>query len=153
MLRSKALPSILILLAIGLHAVPMLHAGERKRMWPFLVWAMYKNSRPAGPVETNVRHLVGMTSDGQRVEVDDTTVGLGYPAIERMYIRPMLDGDSAAAQRLAARLNRWRADQPLVEIRIESEKYTVTEAGISRRANPAVSYRVDPGVRHGDRRP
>jgi hypothetical protein len=152
MLQSKALLSALILLAIGLHAVPMLHAGERKRLWPFLVWAMYKNSRPAGPVETNVRHLVGMTSDGQRVAVDDAAVGLGYPAIERMYIRPMLDGDSAAAQRLAARLNRWRAEQPLVEIRIESEKYTVTEAGITRRANPAVSYRVDPAVRHEDRR-
>ena len=147
MLQSRALLSTLILLTIGLHAVPMLHAGERKRLWPFLVWAMYKNSRPGGPVETNVRHIIGLTSDGQRVEVDDEAVGLGYPAIERMYIRPMLEGDPAGAQRLAARLNQWRAGQPLVEIRIESEKYTVTEAGIVRRGNPVVSYHVDPAVR------
>jgi hypothetical protein len=153
MLRSKALLSTLILLAIGLHVVPMLHAGERKRLWPFLVWAMYKNSRPGGPVETNVRHLVGVTSDGQRVDVDDGTVGLGYPAIERMYIRPMLDGDSASAQRLAARLNRWRAEEPLAEIRIESERYTVTDSGIVRRANPVVAYRVDPSVRDEGPRP
>ena len=153
MLQSKTLLSILILLAIGLHAVPMLHAGERKRLWPFLVWAMYKNSHPAGPVETNVRHIIGTTSDGQRVEIDDEAVGLGYPAIERMYIRPMLDGDAAAAQRLAARLNRWRGEQPLVEIRLESERYTVTESGIVRRGNPAVSYRVDPTVRDPELRP
>jgi hypothetical protein len=153
MLQSKTLLSILILLALGLHAAPMLHAGERKRLWPFLVWAMYKNSRPAGPVETNVRHIIGATSDGQRVEIDDEAVGLGYPAIERMYIRPMLDGDAAAAQRLAARLNRWRGDQPLVEIRLESERYTVTGSGIIRRGNPAVSYRVDPTVRDPELRP
>ncbi len=153
MFQSKALLSILILLAIGLHAVPMVHAGERKRLWPFLVWAMYKNSRPAGPVETNVRQLIGMTSDGQRVEVDDAAVGLGYPVIERMYIRPMLDGDTAAAQRLAARLNRWREDQPFVEIRLESQRYTVTDTGIVRRGNPVVSYPVDPTVRDEAPRP
>jgi hypothetical protein len=153
MLQSKALLSTLILLAIGLHAVPMLHAGERKRLWPFLVWTMYKNSRPGGPVETNIRHIVGVTSDGQRVEVNDEAVGLGYPAIERMYIRPMLDGDSAAAQRLAARLNRWRAGQPFVELRVESERYTVTDTGIVRRGNPTVSFRVDPAVMDEAHRP
>jgi hypothetical protein len=153
MLQSKALLSTLILLAIGLHAVPMLHAGERKRLWPFLVWAMYKNSRPAGPVETNVRHIIGVTSDGQRVKVNDEAIGLGNPAIERMYIRPMLDGEAEGAQRLAARLNRGRGEDPLVEIRIESEKYTVTEAGIVRRGNPVVSYHVDPTVRDESSRP
>ena len=34
-----------------------------------------------------------------------------------------------------------------VEIRIESEKYSVTEAGIVRRGNPVVSYHVDPALR------
>jgi hypothetical protein len=70
-----------------------------------------------------------------------------------MFIRPMLDGDASAAQRLAARLNRWRGEQPLVEIRLESERYAVTESSIIRRGNPAMSYRVDPTVRDPELRP
>lgn len=139
---SKTAISVLILLAIGLHAVPLLHAGERKRLWPFLVWAMYKNSRPAGPIQTNIRRLVGITRRGAAEVLTAEVIGLGPPAIDRMYIRPMLDGDSTGALRLADRLNRTRVD-PFVEFHLGGDKYTVTDGGIVRQENPVLIYPVD----------
>lgn len=45
MRQSKVWISIGIILLIALHAVPVLSAGFRKRTWPILDWAMYKDSR------------------------------------------------------------------------------------------------------------
>jgi hypothetical protein len=55
----------------------------------------------------------------------------------------MWDGDSSAAQRLANRINRGRED-PFVEIRLQSEKYMVSDTGVVKQENPAIVYRVDP---------
>ncbi len=122
MRRRKVVISIVILLVIGLHVVPVLHAGLRKRMWPFLDWAMYKDAIPAGPIQATRKSIVGVTSKGQRIPVTDDTVGLSS-SIDRLYIRPMRSGDSAAARHLIGRLNRWRDGDPFVEIRLESATY------------------------------
>ena len=47
----------------------------------------------------------------------------------RLYIQPMMQGDSSAARQLAGLLNRERRDS-IVEIRLETETYTATDSGI-----------------------
>jgi hypothetical protein len=111
--------------------------------WPFLTWTMYKDARPPGPIVTQRRRIVGLTSTGREVEVTSTDVGLGPPALARLFIRRMLAGDSTAAQRLANRVNPSRGD-PFVGLRLEGTQFTVTDAGIVREDLPVTSFRVSP---------
>lgn len=140
---SKVWISTVILLVIALHAVPVLHAGLRKRIWPILDWAMYKDAHAPGPIETDRRRLVGITASGQREVISKEVVGLSSFALDRLYIRPLRAGDSTAARELILRLNNRRED-PFVEVRLEAETYTATDSGIIRRAKPPSIYRVDP---------
>jgi hypothetical protein len=133
----------MILLVIALHAVPVLHAGLRKRIWPILDWAMYKDAQAPGPIETDRKRIVGITASGQREVVSKEVVGLSSFALDRLYAKPMKAGDSSAARQLLLRLNRQRED-PFVEIRLEAETYTATDTGIVRRAHPPITYRVEP---------
>ncbi len=141
MRRYKVLVSIAILLIIVLHAVPVLSRPWRKRVWPFLDWAMYKDAVPAGPVRADIRQLVGVTRTGGRIDVDDDTVGVSLFVMDRLYIKPMMQGDSSAARQLAGLLNRERRDS-IVEIRLETETYIATDSGIVRSQPPAIAYRV-----------
>jgi hypothetical protein len=141
MRRYKVLVSIAILLIIVLHAVPVLSRTWRKRVWPFLDWAMYKDAVPAGPVRADIRQLVGVTRTGGRIDVDDDTVGVSSFVMDRLYIKPMMQGDSSAARQLAGLLNRVRRDS-IVEIRLETETYTATDSGIVKSQPPAIAYRV-----------
>jgi hypothetical protein len=141
MRRYKVLVSIAILLIIVLHAVPVLSRTWRKRVWPFLDWAMYKDAVAAGPVRADIRQLIGVTRGGGRIDVDDDTVGVSSFVMDRLYIKPMLQGDSSAARQLAGLLNRERRDS-IVEIRLETETYTATDSGIVKSQRPAIAYRV-----------
>jgi hypothetical protein len=143
MRRYKVLVSIAILLIILLHALPVLHRGLRKRVWPFLDWAMYKDAVAAGPVRADIRQLVGVTRAGGRIDVDDDTVGVSSFVMDRLYIKPMLQGDSSAARQLAGLLNRERRDS-IIEIRLETETYTATDSGIVKSESPDIAYRVGP---------
>ena len=144
MRQPKTLISILILLAIGLHAAPvLLHRGQRQILWPFLVWDMYKDSRPPGPITMWKLRLIGVTAKGESERVTPPLVGVSGSALGRMYILPMLRGDSSAARGLITRLNREGQD-PIVELRLVRETYTVTDTGLVRRDDPAITYRVHP---------
>jgi hypothetical protein len=144
MRQPKTLISILILLAIGLHAVPvLLDRGHRQILWPFLVWSMYKDSRPPGPIQGWKTRVIGVTAKGEREQVTGSVVGLSGSALRRMYIQPMVRGDSSAARQLITRLNRERRD-PIVELRLDRETYTVTDTGLVRKDDPAITYRVHP---------
>jgi hypothetical protein len=143
MRQSKVWISIFILLVIALHAVPVLDAGIRKRAWPFLDWAMYKDSRAPGPIQARKKRITGVTLDGQKEAVTPSLVGSTGFAFQALYTSPMLRGDSSAAQNLFRRLNLQRKD-PFVELRLESETYTVTDTGVARQENPVVTYRADP---------
>ena len=143
MRRYKVLVSVAILLIIMLHALPVLSRGLRKRVWPFLDWAMYKDAVAAGPVRADVRQLVGVTRKGNRLELTDDTVGVSTFVLDRLYIKPMREGDSLAARQLGGLLNRVRQDS-IVEIRLETETYTVTDTGIAKSQSPAIAYRVAP---------
>ncbi len=139
----RTLISILILLVIGLHAAPVLYRSERGTLWPFMQWSMYKNSRRAGPIEASQRRIIAITAKGQRETVTPHLLGLSITVLDQRYLRPMGTGDLSPAPRLIERLNRNRED-PVVELRLEGETYTVTDTGIARRANPVVTYRADP---------
>ena len=139
--RRRTLISALILLVIGLHAVPVLYRAERGTLWPFMQWGMYKNSRPAGPVQVQQRRILAFTASGARDTVTPRLLGLSVTVLEQRYLRPMMTGDTAAAPQLIERLNRDRED-PFVELRLESETYTVTDTGLARRPNPEVTYRA-----------
>ena len=143
MRRYKVLVSIAILLVILLHALPVLHRGLRKRVWPFLDWAMYKDAVAGGPVRADLRQLVGVTGRGSRIDLNDDSVGVSSFVLDRLYIKPMLQGDSSAARQLAGLLNRERGDS-IVEIRLETESYVVTDSGIVKSTSPGIAYRVGP---------
>jgi hypothetical protein len=130
-----------IVLAIGLHALPVLYRSERGTLWPFMQWAMYKNARPAGPVEVQQRRMLAVAASGARDTVTPRLLGLSVTVLEQDYLRPMRTGDMSVAPRLLERLNRER-DDPYVELHLESETYTVTDTGLARRPNPVVSYRA-----------
>jgi hypothetical protein len=144
--RRKTLASGVILLVIGLHAIPVVHAGERDTLWPFMVWAMYKHSRPAGPVEANQRRILAVTASGARDTVTPHLLGQSITVLDQRYHRPLMGGDTTAAIRLFERLNRGRSD-PYVTLLLESETYTVTDTGLARRENPVATFRA-PEVGH-----
>jgi hypothetical protein len=131
MQSAKAWTSLWILLAVALHAVPILH-NERQNQttWPWLKWAMYKDSRPAGPVVGERRRLWGVTESGRQVRIDEDSAGLSRFVVNRAFIVPWLRGDTTAASRLFAHLNQRRAD-PLGKIRLSIETYTVTDTGMA----------------------
>jgi hypothetical protein len=131
-----------ILLVIGLHAAPLVLRGERGTLWPFMQWSMYKNSRPAGPIEANHRRIIAVGSAGQQDTVTPRLLGLSITVLEQRYLRPLSAGDSSAVPSLVERLNR-SLNHPLAELRLESETYTLTATGIVRTDNPVLRYRPD----------
>jgi hypothetical protein len=146
MRQSKTVISLVILLVIALHVVPIISKARRKTIWPILDWAMYKNAQPPGPIQADVKHLIGVTSSGERVALTSGTIGVSSFVIQQLYIVPIRSGDSSAARQLAERVNLVRSD-PFVEIRLESERYTATDTGVVRNDNPAISYQIDPPPR------
>ena len=142
--RRKTLASIVIVLVIGLHAVPVLVSAERGTLWPFMVWAMYKHSRRGGPVKVNQRHILAVTASGARDTVTDRRLGVSITVLDQRYHRPLMGGDTTVIPVLFERLNQGRAD-PYVELQLVSETYTVTDTGLARLDNPVVRYRA-PGA-------
>jgi hypothetical protein len=134
----------LILLVLGLHAVPVLsYQGMRQTRWPFLTWAMYAKSYRPGPIQTMNRFLVGTTLQGKKEEVSPTLVGLSKPTFRNMYINPLYRGDSAPAHELLSRLNRGRND-PFVELRTIGTRYTLADTGVVTEQLPIFVYRAEP---------
>jgi hypothetical protein len=138
----KTVISIVILLAIGLHAAPVLLWSERGTLWPFMRWAMYKNSRKPGRIDTHQRRVVAVTASGAADTVTPYLLGLSITVLKQRYIGPIGTGDRAAAAELVDRLNRGRSD-PVVELRLTGETYSITDTGIVRSEYPAVTYRAD----------
>jgi hypothetical protein len=144
MRQPKLWVSVLIVLAIGLHAVPaILRPGARQVTWPFLVWGMYKESRGPGPVTADRRRIVAVTASGSQRELEADVTGLSSPALGRDFVRPMMEGDSVAARRLFQRINAGRSD-PFVELRVEIDRYTIADTGLVRNYTPIMAYRLDP---------
>jgi hypothetical protein len=136
--------SIVILLIIGLHAVPVLfYQGNSQTGWPILAWAMYARALPPGPIQTTLRHIVGVTQQGRQEQITPRFVGLSKTALRKLYLQPMWIGDSSAARELLDRLNRGRHD-PLVELRVEGQKYTLSDGVVLEEKLPVVAYRMDP---------
>lgn len=143
MRQSKIWISLGILAVIGLHAVPVLSAGLRKQIWPLLDWGMYKESRAPGPIQVKKKRIVAVTQTGRKERVTPTLLGSTGYGLHALYEVPMLRNDSAAAQDLFKRLNVQRQDL-FVELRVESETYTVSDTGVVKRDNPVITYRAAP---------
>jgi hypothetical protein len=139
----KVLISLLILLVLGLHTLPiMFRKGRNQHFWPFLMWSMYKNSRGPGPIEARETRMIGVLSSGRIEPLTSELIGLPRATVRELYIEGMLARDSSAAQQLFTRLNADRPD-PFVEIRIVSHIYGLTDTGIVRRRNPVLTFRAD----------
>jgi hypothetical protein len=144
MREPKTWISLAILTVIALHAVPILsYQGYRQNRWPILAWAMYAKSYPAGPVQTESRHLVGMTQEGKRLEITPWLAGVPQAAMGKAFVRPLLQGDSAKAGQLFGRLNQSRPD-PVIEIRVEQERWAVSDTGLVHEVLPITSYHAAP---------
>ena len=138
---SKLWISALILLVLGLHAIPVIsYQGHRQTRWPFLAWAMYARSWPPGPIQTMDRALVGRTAAGTEEEVTAWLAGLPRPAFRNAYVNPLFEGDSVLARELMERVNRGR-DDPFVEIRTSGQRYTLADDGVVTEDLPVFTYR------------
>jgi hypothetical protein len=144
MRQSKPFISVLILVIIGLHALPVLQKLQDKRQtfWPVLAWGMYKKSRNPGPIRIVVKHITGLTSTSAKERIDAELVGVSSYAFQRLYMEPLWMGNLSAARSLADRLNSGRQD-PIVGFRLESETLILTSTGVVTEYNPAIIYQVD----------
>jgi hypothetical protein len=142
--RSKFFISLLILLTMGLHVLPIIQKIQRKEqtLWPVLAWGMYRNSRDPGPIRAVVKRIIGITSQNVQHPVDATLVGLSSYALQKLYLDPMWAGDSSTSQGLADQLNLHRED-PFVGFRLEAKTHTLTDTGIATEYSPVITYRVD----------
>jgi hypothetical protein len=143
-MQIKTRISLLILLVIGLHAVPVLsYQGEHQTRWPFLAWSMYAQSYAPGPITVATRRLIATFASGKEAEVTGRLVGLPGPAFRQMYIAPLWKGDSTPAYELIRRLNRERND-PVVRLRLEDERQTLADSGIARETLPPLIFQAQP---------
>lgn len=152
-MQSKTRISLLILLVIGLHAVPVLsYQGELQTRWPFLAWAMYARAYRPGPIVVVMARLVATSASGKEEEITAPQVGLPGPAYKKTYVGPLSKGDSTPAFELIHRLNRER-DDPVVQIRLEGDRLILADTGVVKEPLPVVTYRADPAASRGGTRP
>lgn len=132
--------SLLILLLLGLHAIPVLsYQGYRQTRWPILTWAMYARSYPAGPIQLTIRRVDQVTRSGQRFEVTAGDIGLANPTFSKMFMVPLAGGDSAVARDLMRRLNAVQADS-VARLEVELIRYELADTGVVRDTLQAVVY-------------
>jgi len=139
--RRRILISGGIVLVVVLHLVPLIY--PRARVWPFHFYAMYRNSIPAGPVFTRVRHVFATSASGKIQAITPQYARLSKFHLDAVYFRPMARGDSQGPASLLAKLNSRREEDPFIEIRLEETKYTVTDTGMARQDSPPMTYRQD----------
>jgi hypothetical protein len=152
-MQSKTQVSLLILLVLGLHAVPVIfYQGNRQTRWPFLAWAMYAQASRPGPIAVAQRRLIATSTSGQHEEITAHLVGLPGPAFRNRYITPLWNGDSTPAYELIERLNR-RRDDPVVQLRMEGERLTLVDTGVATETLPVVTYRADTSASRGGTSP
>ena len=117
---------------LGLHALPVLsYQGARQDRWPFLTWAMYARSYPAGPIDVDIRQLVAVTASGNRRVIVQKNVGLSTPTFNNNYLAPFGRGDTAAGRSLIDRLNRAGGDS-VVQLRLETYRYRLVDPGVAK---------------------
>ena len=137
--------SLFILAVIGLQAGTFLYAS---RFWPFMIYSMYRDSEKPRPIFQWKRRVIARTASGAKLELLHTPemhtfailegpaeegidpLGLNSFAIRKLYLNPMMDGETDAARRLADRINLRRPGDPVVEILVESQKFTSTPEGV-----------------------
>jgi hypothetical protein len=136
--------SIAILLIIGLHALPVLQElrGHRQTFWPIMAWGMYRRAHdPKQPIQASRHRIMATTAGGSAVEIGPAEAGLGYFAFHRFYLGAMSTGDADAARRLADRLSPHRQD-PIIELRVESETYRLSGSGLVKGHDVVATYPV-----------
>jgi hypothetical protein len=145
-MQPKTRISLLILLIICLHAVPVVsYQKARQTRWPFLLWAMYAKSYPPGPIVVVRRRVMATSAGGKEEEITSRLVGLPGPAFRNTYVAPLWNGDSALGSELMRRLNDKR-DDPVVRLRLEGEQLILTDTAVVREPLPTVTYRADPSA-------
>lgn len=139
-MSTRAKISAFILVVLALHALPVLsYQGAQQTRWPFLVWAMYAQSTPPGPIQAFVQQLVAVSPRGTTRKITYKDVGLSVPALASRYTRPFGRGDTAAGRWLVDRLNRLRPDS-VAQILLETLRYRLVESGIAVDTLPDVVY-------------
>ena len=131
--------STLILIVIGLHALPVLsYQGNRQTRWPFMAWAMYARSYPPGPIQVVKRQLIGTSASGREEAITDGTLGLPFSTFRAVYILPIEKHDTTTGRTLLAKLNPKRTD-PLVAVRLETVRARMLATGVVWDTLPAIS--------------
>jgi hypothetical protein len=121
--------------------MPVLQRFQDKRQtwWPIMAWGMYRESYPPRPITSLQRRLIGVNAKGEEQEIHHWQSGYSSFAFNRIFLKPMWQGESEAARRLAEKINH-HLDVPIVALRIESKLYTLTDTGIKEEDNPDIFF-------------
>ena len=139
-MSARAKISAFIVLVLGASCSPVLSwQGAQQTRWPFLVWAMYAQSTPPGPIQAFVSQLVAVSPHGTTREITSRDVGLSVPALASRYTRPFSRGDTTAGRWPVDRLNRVRQDS-VAQIRLQTVRYRLVEPGIAVDTLPDVVF-------------
>ena len=139
--------SAFILLVLGLHALPLLsYQGVRQTRWPFLLWAMYAQSYPPGPIEALSGKLLAISRQGTIRQVTNTDIGLPGAVFRGTYLARFRRGDTSAGRWLFDRINDVGSDS-VKELRLETLRYRLVDSGITADTLPLVVYPREPQAR------
>ena len=132
--------SAFILLVLALHGLPVLsYQGAQQTRWPFLVWAMYAQSTPPGPIEAFMYQWLAISPHGMTRKLSAKDVGLSSSALGSRVTRPISRGDTSAGRWLLDRVNRLAPDS-VAQVRLETFRYRLVESGIAVDTLPAIVY-------------
>ena len=132
--------SAFILVVLALHGLPVLsYQGAQQTRWPFLVWAMYAQSTPPGPIEAFMYEFLAISPQGKSRTFTSKDVGLSGSALGSRVTRPMIRGDTSAGRWVLDRLNRLGRDS-VAQVRLETFRYRLVESGVAVDTLPAVVY-------------
>lgn len=158
-LGSHPVISTFILIIMALQAGTFVYGSK---LWPFLVYSMYRDSYPGPEIHTWQQEMFAITKTGKRLKIASRpqpqvftifrtagsavpdVVGLNDFAINKLYRDPILSGDSGAVKRLAESVDRVLSNDHVVKIEIQSQRVVLKKGNVLREKKTIVTYPVGP---------
>jgi hypothetical protein len=119
------LPSILIVIFLGMQLSTFVTGT---RVWPWMGYAMYAYPSYA-PIRYRAHRAYVVFEDGEHLDVDHTTMGLGRFAYKDTMLLLMARGDMAVAEQVRQRVESTTG-RAVAEVRLEITIYTAQDGQI-----------------------
>jgi hypothetical protein len=124
----------------------LFYQGVRQTRWPFLLWAMYAQSTPAGPIQAMTRRLYAVAPGGTALPITYKEVGITSPGFASSYLAPIGRADTSAARWVLNRLHHVGMDS-VTQLRLVTVRSTLVDTGIAIDTLPTVVFPPSPEAR------